>query len=94
MKVRVGTYVFDHADYDESRDEIWLSAGRRAGAVDEEIADNEFWFTTDDGDVVGLEVHDVRSKIERDGGFFITLPSGERIREPEIERFVAERAAS
>lgn len=94
MSVRVGPYEFEDARYFAWRDSMILQTGQTGGAVDEDIPEDHYWYTDDDGNVVGLELNDVGQKIERDGGFFITLPSGERVREPEVERFVAEAVAS
>lgn len=86
MNVRVGPYHFDSVAYDDDRDVMNLAVNGSSGAA-EETPEHHFWFW--DGErLAGLVLQDVRDQMTREGGIFVTLPSGERVRATDAEAFL------
>ena len=76
MPVQIGPFRFDHADYDERGDVLYLHSGPFA-AHDDVIDTPEGHFVRIDntGRVVGVTVMGARRLLERDGRLTVTLPS-------------------
>jgi len=76
MTITIGTLEFDHVDYDEDADVLYLSAGAPrppAGSHGTPEGHNVRYDAV--GDVIGLTIVNAKWLLERDGEIKITIPS-------------------
>lgn len=88
MSVTISDYEFDYVLYDPDRDVLNLGIDDRRGIAEPDTPEGHFW-VYDSDEVIGLVLIDPRKKLEREGGIYLTLPSGERVRAVEAEPEVA-----
>lgn len=92
--VTVGPYVFDRVHWDRDVDVLTLGVTERDGVGDGDTAEGHTWMVDDPTiDIVGVIFMWPRRQLERDGGVYITLPSGDRVQAAEVENLVREMAA-
>lgn len=84
MTVQVGQHQFDTIRYDAGGDILVLTVDRGKG-LGQTSPEGHVWYV-DDGEVVGLSIEGARLQLEREGGIYVTLPTGERVRAAEAER--------
>ncbi len=76
VPVRIGPFRFDHADYDERGDVLYLHTGPFASHDDViDTPEGHFVRLDETGRVVGLTIMGARRLLERDGTLSVTLPS-------------------
>jgi hypothetical protein len=88
VSVRVGRYTFRYVTYDASSDVLDAAIdgprpGRREPTPEEHV-----WRFDDRDRFFGLSLRNVRNQLEREGGVFVTLPSGERERVAGAESII------
>jgi uncharacterized protein YuzE len=72
---RIGTLVFDHADYDQDGDVLYLHVGEpQADAGEETPEGHVVRFAPGSQQIVGLTIINARHVIERDGRLVVTVP--------------------
>jgi hypothetical protein len=87
--VAIGPHRFDRALYDPDRDILDLSLeARRGGVGGEDTPEGHMWFSRDD-EICGVQFVEPRRQLERDGGIFVTLPDGNRVRAEAAEALIA-----
>lgn len=75
VDVHIGSLVFDHADYDDEGDVLYLHSGLPREAEGEETPEGHLVrFLPGTYEVVGLTVVNARGLLERDGRLTVTLP--------------------
>lgn len=76
MTITVGPYRFDHANYDELGDVLYLRLGEVQPAADAFGTPEGHAVRFDDqGTVIGITIVNARWLIDRDGKILITVPS-------------------
>ncbi|MHB8294804.1 MAG: hypothetical protein ACYDH5_09330 [Acidimicrobiales bacterium] len=76
LPVHIGPFCFDHADYDEPGDVLYLHIGPFAAHYDViDTPEGHFVRIDETGRVAGLTVMGARRLLARDGRFTVTLPS-------------------
>jgi hypothetical protein len=75
VSVRIGSLVFDHADYGEQREVRDLDVGEPHEAEDEETPEGHVLRFVPGGQrIVGLTIISARRVIERDGWLVVMVP--------------------
>ena len=75
VDIRIGPLVFDHADYDEDGDVLYLHVGEpQAGEGEETPEGHVVRFAPSSQQIVGLTIINARHVIERDGRLVVTVP--------------------
>lgn len=80
MSLRAGPYTFRHVTYDPPSDVMYAAidaprTGRRERTPEEHLLRFD-----DRGEFFGMILVGPREQIEREGGVFVSLPSGDRVR--------------
>jgi len=75
MNIRIGPLVFDHADYDQDGDILYLHVGApQAGEGEETPEGHVIRFAPASHRIVGLTVINARHVLNRDGRLIVTVP--------------------
>lgn len=75
IDVRIGSLVFDRADYDADGDVLYLHAGDPVEAEGEETPEGHVLrFKPGTSRIVGLTVINARWLLNRDGRLIVTIP--------------------
>ncbi len=75
VNVRIGPFVFDHADYDAEGDVLYLHVGLPQPAEGEETPEGHVLrFAPGSQRIVGLTVINARHVLNRDGRLIVTVP--------------------
>ena len=75
VNIRIGPLVFDHADYDQDGDVLYLHVGEPQPAEGEETPEGHFVrFAPGSQRIVGLTVINARHVLARDGRLIVTVP--------------------
>ena len=76
MTVTFGAYSFDHADYDERGDVLYLHVGEPRPAADaDETPEGHVLRFDQSGSLIGLTIMGARTILERDGSLSVTPPA-------------------
>lgn len=75
MNIRIGPLAFDHADYDQDGDVLYLHVGLPQPGEGEETPEGHVVrFAPGSHQIVGLTVINARHVLSRDGRLVVTLP--------------------
>lgn len=75
VDIKIGSVVFDHADYDADSDVLYLHVGEpKMGEGDETPEGRVLRFAPGTQRVVGLTVINARALLMRDGRLRVTVP--------------------
>jgi len=75
VNIRIGPLVFDHADYDQDGDVLYLHVGEPQPAEGEETPEGHVLrFAPGSHAIVGLTVINARHVLSRDGRLVVTVP--------------------
>jgi len=75
MNIRIGPLVFDHSDYDEAGDVLYLHVGPpQAGEGEETPEGHVIRFAPGTQRIIGMTVINARRMLERDGRLVVTVP--------------------
>jgi hypothetical protein len=75
VDITIGSFSFDHADFDAENDVLYLHIGPPRPAEGEETPEGHVVrYAPGTSRVVGLTVLGVRQSLERDGGLAVTIP--------------------
>jgi uncharacterized protein YuzE len=75
VNIRIGPLEFDHADYDDASDVLYLHVGRPQPGEGEETPEGHVVrFAPGTQRIVGLTVINAREVLNRDGRLVVTVP--------------------
>jgi len=75
VNIKIGRVVFDHADYDDENDVLYLHVGKPGGGEGEETPEGHvIRYSPDTNRVVGLTLLSPRFILQRDGHIVVTMP--------------------
>lgn len=75
LNVRIGPLVFDHADYDQDGDVLYLHVGPPQPGEGEETPEGHVLrFAPGSHRIVGLTIINARHVLNRDGRLIVTVP--------------------
>ena len=88
VNIRIGPLVFDHADYDEPSDVLYLHIGPPQPGEGEETPEGHvIRFAPGTQQIIGLTILNAREMLARDGRLIVTVPE-------TVEASAAELAAA
>jgi hypothetical protein len=89
MSLRAGPYTFTHVTYDPPSDVLYAAIGRPPGSGTRRQTPELHVLRFDDrGRFSGIILVGPRAQLEREGGVFLSLPEGDRVRVQGAEAFV------
>lgn len=75
VNIRIGPVVFDHADYDDEHDVLYLHVGEPEKGEGEETPEGHvIRYAPGTNRIVGLTMMSPRLILERDGHLTVTIP--------------------
>jgi hypothetical protein len=89
VSLRAGRYTFSHVTYDPPSDVLYAAIGRpRASGARETTPESHVLRFDDRGRFAGIIFNGPREQLEREGGVYVSLPEGDRVRVQGIEAFL------
>lgn len=86
MALRAGPHTFRYATYDASSDVLYAGFERqRQQGSRERTVEGDYLRYDEEGRFIGITLVDPRSRLERDGAVYLSLPSGDRARVQGLE---------
>jgi len=89
MSLRAGPYTFSHVTYDPPSDVLYAALGPPRGAgTREETPESHVLRFDSRGRFSGIIFVNPRQQLEREGGVYVSLPEGDRVRVQGFESFL------
>ena len=88
MSLRAGRYTFSHVTYDPPSDVVYAAIGRSPAGARERTPESHYLRFDDRGRFSGIVFMNPREQLEREGGVYVSLPEGDRVRVQGIEALV------
>ena len=89
MALRAGRYTFSHVTYDPPSDVLYASiASPRSGGRREETPESHYLRFDSRDRFSGVIFMNPRAQLEREGGVYVSLPEGDRVRVQGAESFL------
>jgi uncharacterized protein YuzE len=88
VSLRAGRYTFSHVTYDPPSDVAYAAIGRPQAGVREQTPESHYLRFDDRGRFSGIVFMNPREQLEREGGVYVSLPEGDRVRVQGIEALV------
>jgi hypothetical protein len=80
VSLRAGPYTFSHVTYDAPSDVLYASIGPPRPGRREPTPEAHLLRFDERGRFFGVNLVNPRAQLDREGGVFLSLPSGERVR--------------
>jgi uncharacterized protein YuzE len=90
MSLRAGRYTFSHVTYDPPSDVLYAAIGAPRPGTREQTPESHYLRFDRRGRFSGIILVNPREQLERDGGVYLSLPEGDRVRVQGIEALVRE----
>jgi uncharacterized protein YuzE len=90
VSLRAGRYTFSHVTYDPPSDVLYAAIGPPRPGTREQTPESHYLRFDGRGRFFGIIFMSPRQQLEREGGVYVSLPEGDRVRVQGIEAFVAE----
>jgi uncharacterized protein YuzE len=88
VSLRAGRYTFSHVTYDPPSDVLYATIGPPRPGARERTPESHYLRFDDRGRFSGIVFMNPRQQLEREGGVYVSLPEGDRVRVQGIEAFV------
>ena len=88
MSLRAGPYTFSHVTYDPPSDVVYAAIGAPRPGTREETPESHYLRFDSRGRFSGIIFMSPRAQLEREGGVYVSLPGGDRVRVQGIEPLV------
>jgi uncharacterized protein YuzE len=88
VSLRAGRYTFSHVTYDPPSDVVYAAIGRSPASARERTPESHYLRFDDRGRFSGIVFMNPREQLEREGGVYVSLPEGDRVRVQGIEALV------
>ena len=88
MSLRAGRYTFSHVTYDPPSDVLYAAIGRPRPGRREPTPESHYLRFDSKDRFSGITFMNPREQLEREGGVFVSLPEGDRVRVQGIESFL------
>ena len=85
MSLRAGPYTFTHVTYDPPSDVLYAAIGKPRQGSRVETPESHYLRFDGQGRFSGVVFMSPREQLEREGGVYISLPDGARVRVQGIE---------
>jgi uncharacterized protein YuzE len=93
VSLRAGRYTFSHVTYDPPSDVLYAAIGRPRAGTREPTPESHYLRFDEQGRFCGIVLMNPREQLERDGGVYVSLPEGDRVRVQGVEALVREAEA-
>jgi hypothetical protein len=90
MSLRAGRYTFSHVTYDPPSDVLYAAIGSPRPGRREPTPESHYLRFDGRGRLAGVILMNPREQLEREGGVFLSLPEGDRVRVQGVEAVVRE----
>ena len=90
MSLRAGPYTFSHVTYDPPSDVLYAAIGRPQPGRRVQTPESHFLRFDARERFSGIVLMNPREQLEREGGVYLSLPEGDRVRVQGVEAFVRE----
>ena len=80
MSLRAGPYTFDHVTYDAPSDVLYAAIGGPRPGRRQDTPEAHLLRFDELGRFFGITLVAPREQLDREGGIYVSLPSGERVR--------------
>jgi uncharacterized protein YuzE len=90
VSLRAGRYTFSHVTYDPPSDVLYAAIGPPRPGTREQTPESHYLRFDGTGRFSGIIFVDPRQQLDREGGVYVSLPEGDRVRVQGIEAFVGE----
>ena len=90
MSLRAGPYTFSHVTYDPPSDVVYAAIGPPRPGTREKTPESHYLRFDGKGRFSGIILMSPRAQLEREGGVYVSLPEGDRVRVQGIEALVGE----
>jgi len=90
VSLRAGRYTFSHVTYDPPSDVLYAAIGSPRPGTREQTPESHYLRFDGRGRFSGIILMSPRQQLEREGGVYVSLPEGDRVRVQGIEAFVAQ----
>lgn len=94
MSLRAGPYTFTHVTYDPPSDVLYAAIGRPRPGSRVETPESHYLRYDARGRFSGIILMSPREQLEREGGVYVSLPEGDRVRVQGIEALLREAGHS
>ena len=88
MSLRAGRYTFPEVTYDPPSDVLYAAAGALPSGERRRTPEDHVLRFDARGRFAGVILVAPRAQLEREGGVFLSLPEGDRVRVQGIEAFL------
>lgn len=85
MSLRAGPYTFNHVTYDPPSDVLYAAIDRPRPGTREKTPEEHILRFDSRGEFFGVILVGPREQMEREGGVYLSLPSGDRVRVQGVE---------
>jgi hypothetical protein len=89
VSLRAGRYTFSHVTYDPPSDVIYAAISSPVPGTRQETPEQHVLRFDERGRFSGMILVAPRAQLEREGGVFVSLPTGERVRVQGAERLMS-----
>ena len=93
MSLRAGRYTFSHVAYDPPSDVLYATIGPPQPGSREQTPESHYLRFDGRGRFSGIVLMNPREQLKREGGVYVSLPEGDRVRVQGIEAFVRQADA-
>jgi uncharacterized protein YuzE len=90
VSLRAGRYTFSHVTYDPPSDVLYAAVGQPRPGRREQTPESHYLRFDARGRLVGIIFMNPREQLEREGGVYVSLPEGDRVRVQGIESLIRE----
>ncbi|HYU60750.1 MAG TPA: hypothetical protein VEK39_08315 [Solirubrobacterales bacterium] len=90
MSLRAGPYTFRHVTYDPPSDVMYAAIERPRAGTREKTPEAHILRFDERGEFFGMILVGPREQLDREGGVFVSLPSGDRVRVQGIEALMGD----
>lgn len=88
MSLRAGPYNFTHVTYDPPSDVLYAAIGQPRPGRRERTPESHYLRFDGNGRFSGIVLMNPRRQLEREGGVYVSLPEGDRVRVQGIDVLV------
>jgi uncharacterized protein YuzE len=90
VSLRAGRYTFSHVTYDPPSDVLYAAIGPPRPGTREQTPESHYLRFDGRGRFFGIIFMSPRQQLEREGGVYVSLPEGDRVRVQGVEALVRE----
>ena len=88
VSLRAGPYTFSHVTYDPPSDVLYAAIGPPRPGTRERTPESHYLRFDGAGRFSGIIFMSPRAQLEREGGVYVSLPEGDRVRVQGVDSFV------